>query len=184
MKNRFNILVLFGAMFVSALFFSHYAEKANATAFKAVIPAPQFTQRNASAWINSPPLTIQELQGKVLLIDVWTYSCYNCYRSLPWLNSLEKKYEDLQIIGIHTPEFEHEKVYDNIVAKAKEFELHHPIMLDNDFAYWNLLNNQYWPAYYLVDKQGNIRYRFIGETHKNTPQAKRVEEAIEQLLTQ
>lgn len=145
---------------------------------------PEFTQTNEKAWINSRPLSTHDLLGKVVLIDVWTYGCWNCYRSFPWLNSLEKKFakEDFQIIGIHTPEFDHEKFRDNVIKKVKKFMLHHPVMMDNDFAYWRSLNNQYWPTYYVVDKQGKIRGIFIGETHEGDPRAIQIEALITKLL--
>ena len=151
-----------------------------------VKPAPEFTQSAQSAWINSPPLKMSDLKGKVVLLDVWTTICWNCYRSFPWMNDLEKRYEDkgLQIIGIHTPEFDHEKDHNLVVKKAKEFELHHPIMLDNDYGYWNALNNRYWPTYYLIDKQGRIRAKFFGETHKGDKNAKAIEKAVQQLLAE
>ncbi|MGI8740003.1 MAG: redoxin family protein [Gammaproteobacteria bacterium] len=148
--------------------------------------APQFTQVSASAWINSKPLTLQDLRGKVVLLDFWTFGCWNCYRSFPWLKSLEARFEGqaLQVIGVHTPEFEHEKVKANVVSKVKEFGLRHPVMIDNDFAYWNAMGNRYWPAYYLLDKQGRIRASFFGETHAGDERAAAVETAIERLLVE
>lgn len=185
-KILLNSAILLATAFVSAAALLYYSQAVHAKTFDQPKPAPQFTQSHPGEWINSAPLSIESLKGKVVLLDVWTYACWNCYRSFPWLNSIEKKYQDsgLQVIGIHTPEFEHEKNYDNVVAKAKEFKLHHPIMLDNDFAYWKALNNQYWPAYYLIDKQGNIRHLFIGETHTGDRRAKKVEQAIVELLTE
>ena len=102
---------------------------------------PEFTQKNTNAWFNSAPLSVKDLRGKVLLVDVWTFGCWNCYRSFPWLNSLEEKFsaEDFQIIGIHTPEFDREKDPDNVAKKIEEFKLHHPVMMDNNFAYWRAL---------------------------------------------
>lgn len=124
------------------------------------------------------------MKGKVILIDMWTFDCWNCYRSFPWLNSLEKKYQNkgLQIIGIHSPEFAHEKVRKNIIAKTKKFNLHHPIMMDNDFSYWRSLNNRFWPTFYLIDKTGNIVYSHIGETHQGDIKALSLEKKLIQLL--
>ena len=146
--------------------------------------APEFTHTLASEWINSPPLTMNALKGKVILIDVWTFGCWNCYRSFPWLNSLEKKYQSkgLKIIGVHTPEFDHEKVRKNIISKTKEFNLHHPIMMDNNFSYWRSLNNRYWPTFYLIDKEGNIVYSHVGETHDGDSRALALEKKLIQLL--
>lgn len=148
--------------------------------------AAEFTHFLSKEWINSSPLTLAELRGKVILIDFWTFDCWNCYRSFPWLKSVETRYESrgLQVIGVHTPEFEHEKVYKNIAAKVKEFELHHPIMIDNDFSYWNAMGNRYWPTYYLIDKRGRVRSVFVGETHAGDARAIRIEAAIEGLLAE
>ncbi|MGB0713137.1 MAG: redoxin family protein [Gammaproteobacteria bacterium] len=148
--------------------------------------APEFTQSTPEAWINSDPLSWDTLRGKVVLLDIWTFDCWNCYRSFPWLNSLEARFSDrgLQVIGIHTPEFRHEHIRANVEAKMKEFELHHPVMMDNDFAYWNALNNRYWPAYYLIDKQGRIRARYIGETHAGDRNASAIEAQVETLLAE
>lgn len=150
------------------------------------VKAPAFTQVDPDAWINSPPLRIDALRGKVVLLDVWTFECWNCYRSFPWLLQLEARHQDdgLQIIGIHSPEFERERKPAAVMAKAKEFGIEHPIMIDNDFRYWEALDNRVWPSFYLIDKQGRIRYRFIGETHAGEPQALRIERAVEALLAE
>ena len=92
-----------------------------------IIPAPEFTQTSAEDWLNSKPLTLASLRGKVVLIDFWTFGCWNCYRSFPWLNAMEKRLqgEDFVVIGIHTPEFDHEKNRYAVSDKIKEFELQH-----------------------------------------------------------
>lgn len=149
-------------------------------------PLPQFTASSEQDWINSPPLTREQLRGKVVLLDVWTFDCWNCYRSFPWLHGVEEQFaeQDFHVIGIHSPEFAHERKRANVLAKVNEFKLEHPVMLDNDFAYWKALNNRYWPAFYLVDKQGKLRYRWVGETHAGSAQARNIEQAIEQLLVE
>lgn len=149
-------------------------------------PAPAFTQTDPAAWINSAPLRMQALRGEVLLLDIWTFECWNCYRSFPWLKQLETRYqhEGLQVIGIHSPEFERERKREAVLAKVEEFGLEHPVMIDNDFRYWNALDNHVWPTFYLVDKRGRIRYRFVGETHAGEPQAIRIERALEHLLAE
>ena len=151
---------------------------------QATTPLPEFTQRSATAWINSPPVSVSDLHGKVIMLDVWTYGCWNCYRSIPWMLTLENMFakQGFQIIGIHTPEFKHEHDRNNVVTKMQEFKVTHPVMMDNDFSYWKALGNQYWPTFYIVDKQGNIRARFIGETHANTAQAHQMETLIKRLL--
>ena len=146
-------------------------------------PLPEFNGQTED-WLNSKPLNVADLQGKVVLLDFWTFGCWNCYRSFPWLNDLEQRLhpKGLQVIGIHTPEFEHEKNRENIIKKINEFKLPHPVMMDNDFRYWKAMNNRYWPTFYLVDKQGNIRASFIGETHKGDTNAQQIEQMITQLL--
>ena len=151
-----------------------------------ITKAPEFTQSDAASWINSKPLKLADLKGKVVLLDIWTFDCCNCYRSFPWMNDMEKrlKDKDFTVIGIHSPEFKHEHDRNKVVAKVKEFKLQHPIMLDNDFSYWNALNNKYWPTYYLIDKQGRLRARFFGETHKGDEKARQIEASIEFLLAE
>lgn len=148
--------------------------------------AAEFTHSSPEEWINSVPLTLAELRGRVILIDFWTFDCWNCYRSFPWLKSVETRYhsQGLQVIGVHTPEFDHEKVRTNIIAKVEEFDLHHPVMIDNDFSYWNAMGNRYWPTYYLIDKRGRVRSVFIGETHAGDARARKVEAAIEWLIAE
>lgn len=146
--------------------------------------APQFTERAPTAWINSPPLTIESFRGKVLLVDVWTFDCWNCYRSFPWLKDLEARLapRGLAVLGIHSPEFDHERDRRNVVAKVREFGIEHPVMIDNDFSYWKALGNRYWPAFYVIDKKGTIRGRFVGETHTGDRRARQIEALIETLL--
>ena len=153
---------------------------------KSPVQAPEFTQISKQDWINSRPLSIKDLRGKVVLLDFWAFGCWNCYRSFPWMNAMENRLdkESFQIIGVHTPEFENEKVKEDIVAKAKEFKLHHPIMIDNDSAYWRAMNNRYWPAYYILDKTGKVRAAFFGETHEGDLRAREIEETIKMLLTE
>ncbi len=119
----------------------------------------------ANAWINSPPLTLAQLKGKVVLIDFWTYSCINCVRTLPYLKDWYSKYErdGLVIIGVHAPEFAFEKDMANVQAAVKEYGILYPVVLDNDYGTWQNYNNQYWPADYLIDKNGNVVYEHFGE---------------------
>jgi len=116
-------------------------------------------------WVNSEPLVLKDLQGRVVLIDFWTYTCINCIRTLPYLKSWHEKYKDdgLVIIGVHTPEFEFEKNPDNLKAAINDYELSYPIMQDNDYSTWKAYRNRYWPAKYLIDKDGYIRYTHFGE---------------------
>jgi cytochrome c biogenesis protein CcdA/thiol-disulfide isomerase/thioredoxin len=116
-------------------------------------------------WINSQPLTIAQLKGKVVLIDFWTYTCINCIRTLPHVQEWHTQYKDkgLVIIGIHTPEFAFEKNKSHVQDAVKRFNLTYPIALDSDYATWRAYNNHYWPAHYLIDQQGNIVKSYIGE---------------------
>lgn len=152
----------------------------------AAAPAPEFTHRRPADWLNSAPLRLADLRGQPVLLDIWTFDCWNCYRSIPWLQSLERKYgpRGLRIVGVHSPEFEREKIPANVAAKVREFGIRYPVMLDNDLSYWRALHNRYWPAFYLVDKQGRLRDVFIGETHRGDTRARAAEARIEALLAE
>ncbi|CEK11452.1 cytochrome c biogenesis protein DipZ [Legionella hackeliae] len=117
------------------------------------------------AWINSPPLKLSDLQGKVVLIDFWTYSCINCIRTIPYLKAWYNKYQNqgLVIIGIHSPEFDFEKNLANVQNAVKRYGIHYPVALDNQFATWRNYNNHYWPAHYLINKNGKVVYQYFGE---------------------
>ncbi len=125
--------------------------------------APDFTA--GGQWFNTEPLSMKELRGKVVLVDFWTYTCINCIRTLPYLKTWHEKYKDkgLVIIGVHTPEFEFEKNPDNVKKALKDFGITYPVMQDNDYATWQAYTNHYWPAKYMVDTQGKIRYTHFGE---------------------
>lgn len=125
--------------------------------------APAFPPNDQ--WLNSKPLTMSGLEGKVVLIDFWTYSCINCLRTLPYLTRWHSNYKDkgLVIIGVHTPEFSFEKVPENVEDAIKRQHVNYPVVLDNDYAIWKSYGNLYWPAHYLIDKEGNIRYFHFGE---------------------
>jgi cytochrome c biogenesis protein CcdA/thiol-disulfide isomerase/thioredoxin len=116
-------------------------------------------------WINSKPLTVRGLRGKVVLIDFWTYSCVNCLRTLPHLKEWDRAYRDdgLTIIGVHAPEFAFERVPGNVRAAVRKLGIRYPVALDNDFATWRAYANEYWPAKYLIDRAGRVRYFHFGE---------------------
>ena len=147
-------------------------------------PLPGFTHAAERDWLNSRPLTRADLRGSVALIDVWAFECWNCYRSFPWLKSLEARLagRDFRVIGVHAPEFDHERERDRVAAKVEEFGLEHPVMIDNDFSYWRALGNRYWPTFYIVDRDARIRGVFIGETHVGDDRARAIEALIERLL--
>jgi thiol-disulfide isomerase/thioredoxin len=148
--------------------------------------APEFTHGNPSEWINSPPLTLESLRGQVVLLDFWTFACWNCYRSFPWLNDLEARLHGrgLRVVGVHTPEFDHERERAAVERKVAQYGLKHAVMLDNDHSYWNAMGNRYWPAFYLIDRQGRIRAHYAGETHRGDAQARRIEADIDALLSE
>ena len=121
--------------------------------------------RGIVGWVNSEPLLIQELKGKVVLVDFWTYTCVNCIRTFPYLKLWHAKYADdgLVILGVHTPEFDFEKKTENVRNAVDEYGLDWAVAQDNDYATWNAYQNRYWPAKYLIDKDGIIRYTHFGE---------------------
>ena len=121
--------------------------------------------RGIAEWINSEPLTLRQLRGKVVLIDFWTYSCVNCLRTLPHLKSWDRAYRDdgLVIVGVHAPEFAFERVPENVRSAVRKLGIRYPVALDNDFATWTAYANEYWPAKYLIDRQGRVRYYHFGE---------------------
>jgi thiol-disulfide isomerase/thioredoxin len=141
--------------------------------------APELTK--ISGYINSKPITLADLRGKVVLVDFWTYSCINCIRTIPYLNSWYEKYADdgLVIVGVHTPEFEFEKDYNNVKGAVERFGIKYPVAQDNEKQTWNAYENRYWPRKYLIDSEGYIRYDHIGEgAYTET------EKVIQSLLTE
>ena len=128
--------------------------------------APSFT--GISDWINTPggkPLTLQQLRGKVVLVDFWTYSCINCLRTLPHLKAWDARYrkDGLIIVGVHTPEFAFEHVPSNVRTAVKNLGVRYPVALDNKYGTWTAYHNEYWPAEYLIDRSGRVRHTHFGE---------------------
>ncbi len=141
-------------------------------------PFPGLT--GLGAWHNSEPISNNELKGKVVMIDFWTYSCINCIRTFPHVSSYFEKFKDNKdfvLIGVHTPEFAFEHKEANVAAAIKKHNLPYPIVQDNDYKTWRAFNNRYWPAAYIIDKQGNIRYNHFGEGAYDE-----IPEVIEELL--
>jgi thiol-disulfide isomerase/thioredoxin len=116
-------------------------------------------------WINSEPLTLADLRGKVVLVDFWTYGCINCRNTLPAMRAWWEKYKDqgLVIVGVHTPEFPFEYSAVNVRKATQKLDITWPVVQDNDYRIWNAYRNRYWPHFYLIDKQGRIVYDHIGE---------------------
>jgi cytochrome c biogenesis protein CcdA/thiol-disulfide isomerase/thioredoxin len=135
----------------------------------------------AVAWLNSAPLTAEQLKGKVVLIDFWTYSCINCLREIPYVRAWAEKYRDqgLVVIGVHAPEFAFERNIDNVKKAVTDLKLNFPVAVNNDYAIWRAFNNQYWPAEYFVDAKGRIRHHQFGEGDYD-----RSEQVIQTLLAE
>jgi len=133
----------------------------------------------AVEWINSPALTNESLKGKVVLVDFWTFDCINCKHTLPYVKDWAKKYEKdgLVVIGVHTPEYGFERIIDNVKDKVKEYGITYPVAIDNNYAIWRNFDNQYWPAHYIIDAKGQVRYTHFGEGSYETQ-----EKVIQQLL--
>ena len=127
----------------------------------------------AVEWINSPPLTREQLKGKVVLVDFWTYSCINCIRSVPFVRAWSERYKDrgLVVIGVHSPEFAFERDPANVRKAVADFGISYPVALDNRLTIWRAFNNRYWPAHYLADAQGRIRYHHFGEGRTDETEA-------------
>ena len=132
-------------------------------------------------WLNSEPLSRESLRGKVVLVDFWTYSCINCLRALPYVEAWHEKYRDqgLVVIGVHAPEFAFEKDPRNVRREVTELGLTYPVAIDNDYAVWRAFANQYWPAHYFIDANGNIRHTHFGEGEYDAS-----ERVIQQLLSE
>jgi thiol-disulfide isomerase/thioredoxin len=127
----------------------------------------------AVQWLNSPPLSREQLKGKVVLIDFWTYSCINCIRSVPYVRAWAERYRDqgLVVIGVHAPEFAFERDPANVRKAVADFGIRYPVALDNGLTIWRAFNNRYWPAHYLADAQGRIRYHHFGEGRTDETEA-------------
>ncbi|SCX68841.1 Glutathione peroxidase, house-cleaning role in reducing lipid peroxides [Variovorax sp. EL159] len=139
--------------------------------------APEFA--GIDKWLNSEPLTMQGLAGKVVLVDFWTYSCINCIHTLPHVVRWYEKYKDqgFVVVGVHSPEFAFEKSTRNVQDAIGRFNIRYPVAQDNSFATWNAYRNQYWPAFYLVDSKGQVMRQHFGEG-----EYAEMEAAIEALL--
>jgi cytochrome c biogenesis protein CcdA/thiol-disulfide isomerase/thioredoxin len=133
----------------------------------------------AVQWLNSPELSAEALRGKVVLVDFWTYDCINCQHTLPYVKDWAKKYEKdgLVVIGVHTPEYAYERIIDNVRDQVKKLGITYPVAIDNNYTIWRNFDNQYWPAHYLIDAKGQVRYSHFGEGRYEAQ-----EQMIQQLL--
>lgn len=148
------------------------------------LQAPEFTHADAAHWLNTPPLTLRQLHGRVVLVEFWAFDCINCRRSVPWLHALSDAYRDrgLVVVGVHTPELSNERVPDNIRRATTRLDIRYPVMIDDDYSYWRAMRNQYWPAFYLIDRVGRVGLTRFGETHPGDANASALESAIESEL--
>jgi len=167
-EKKIGIIILAILIFTSLIYFTSSKkidrnfEKENYTS----VPAPEISTPNGFVNTDGEEITLAGYQGKkVVLLDIWTYSCINCQRTIPYLNDWYEKYSDkgLEIIGLHTPEFAFEHKIENVQNAVDRFGIKYPVVLDNDYSTWRALGNQYWPRKYLIDLDGNIIYDHIGE---------------------
>lgn len=175
-RKTFGVIILLAVVFIASgidpqsliegkkgVSEAHAQESSLQDALSNPYPAPEIV--GIESWLNSNPLTLQSLKGKVVLIDFWTYSCINCVRTLPYVTKWDQTYRDkgLVIIGIHAPEFEFEKKKANVEAALAKHQIEYPVALDNRFDTWTAFKNRYWPAHYLIDQQGRVVYTHFGE---------------------
>ena len=142
---------------------------------------PMPSLEGATDWLNSKPLTADDLKGKVVLIDFWTYSCINCLRAIPYVRAWAEKYRDhgLVVIGVHAPEFAFERNVDNVKKAISTLKIGYPVAVDNEYKIWRAFENEYWPAHYFVDARGQVRHHHFGEGDYNES-----EQIIQKLLAE
>jgi len=172
-RKTFGAIILAAVVFIAsgadvqALFSKQESTTTSSTGLQDALPAPYPAPEFAGidAWLNSKPLTMESLKGKVVLVDFWTYSCINCVRTLPYITRWDREYRSkgLVVIGVHAPEFEFEKNKANVEAALAKRDINYPVALDNHLDTWTNFHNSYWPAHYLIDKQGHVVYTHFGE---------------------
>ncbi|HSY05235.1 MAG TPA: redoxin family protein [Steroidobacteraceae bacterium] len=145
---------------------------------------PEFTHHHDSDWINSPPLTLAALKGKVVLVEFWAFECVNCLNSRPWLEALErdKSAAGLVIIGVHRPELPSERSPAAVRDAVQRLGIHYPVMLDGDSSYWNALHTRYWPTFYLIGRDGLMYPGIPGEMHLDDDRGAKMNALIDLLL--
>ncbi len=183
-----GILIVAGAALATlgvTLALNNSSNKPSVTLEQSKKLAPDFIL--GGQWLNSKPLSIKDLRGKVVIVNIWVHSCINCHNSLPTLRDWYKKYKDqgLEIVGVHTPEFESDKDLAQTAASLKEDGVTWAVMQDNDEATWKAYHNQFWPAFYIIDRNGFIRSTHAGEISSRYPNAiPGLEAEIQKLLSE
>lgn len=150
----------------------------------APVTPPEFSHSSPDDWINSPPLKLSALKGKVVMIEFWAFECDNCIKSRAWVQSLEHTLgpQGLVVVAVHSPELPQEKFPDAVRKAVTRLGIRGPVMLDQDHAYWDALHVQYWPTFCLIGRDGLLYACVPGEMHSGDQRADRVEQAIETLL--
>ena len=151
-------------------------------------PSGKAPELKGNQWINTAgPIRLSERTGKVTIVHFWTFGCINCKHNLDAYNHWYRDFHDrgVEVIGIHTPELENERVAANVASHVKQFHIEYPVLIDNGYTNWNLWKQQFWPAVYVIDKRGNIRLRWDGElNYQNSGGEARVSRLVEQLLAE
>jgi thiol-disulfide isomerase/thioredoxin len=172
MDRRRNLLIgiVVGIVIVAASIYATGLTKRLLGPFRSFTPhkssesatAPELATGN---WINSEPLQLKDLHGRVVLIEFWTFGCYNCRNTLPFVKSWDDRYREkgLTVIGVHSPEFDYEKEVENLRREVSSLGIRYPVVTDNDYQTWEAYNVEAWPTTFLLDKQGRIRWRHVGE---------------------
>ena len=172
MDRRRNMLIgiVVGVLIVAALSYTTGLTKLIRSSFGSSVEykgsesvtAPEFA---AGKWINSEPLKVSELRGRVVLIEFWTFGCYNCRNTLPYVKSWNDRYREkgLTVIGVHSPEFDEERKVENLRREVTSLGIRYPVITDNDYQTWNAYHVEAWPTAFLLDKKGRIRWMHVGE---------------------
>jgi thiol-disulfide isomerase/thioredoxin len=172
-----NLSLLAASLTVAALGFNDSVRAAPAT-------LPDFTHHEQADWINTTPLTVEALRGKVILVEFWAFDCINCLHSAAWVQSMAEKHAaaGLVVVGVHTPELPEERVPSRVRDAVKRLAIKYPVMIDGNYSFWKRMDNRYWPAFYVIGADGRIRAQDIGEMHVGEPAALQLESTISQLL--
>ena len=147
----------------------------------APVTLPPLGHATPAEWLNSPPLRAEELRGHPVLVEMWTFACSNCLASLPWMQRVSAAYRarGLTILGVHSPELREERDPANVAAAVRRLDIRYPVMLDGDFSFWRALDNHYWPAFYLFDRDGRLLATRFGELHTGEAGADSFEKLLE-----